>query len=304
MGQTIFILLLLTAAASAQEAPTFRARVSLVRVDVQVTEGKKALGGLGREDFEVLDEGVPRKIVYFGNETEPLWVMLLLDVSGSTRKHVKEMAEASREALRALASGDHAAIMVFGRHTDYRRPFTGDLASIERALLGSVNARGLGSGTRINAAIIDAANQMREAAGTEPGRRAIVIMTDNKGLSYKVPNEDVLRALYDADAVLNAIAVGGAKPPKPLPPGANPDFTPPDIFLLARETGGEVIRANKTGAAFKTMLDGIRTRYSLHYHAPPAEPGIFRRIEARLTPEARRRHRKATIRARAGYYTR
>ncbi len=292
------------AAASAQETPSFRAGVSLVKVDVQVTDGGRLIADLSRDDFVVLDGGQKQEIVYFGREAEPLWILLLLDVSGSTRKHVEEMAEASREALDALTTDDHVGIMVFGRETELRRGFTSDIGAIPSAIAGAVRARNLGAATRINAAIIDAAGRLDEEAGAQHGRRAILILTDNKGLNYRNPNEDVTRALYRADAVLNAIVVGNAKPPKPPPPGANPDYTFSNVFLLARETGGEVVKAKNAGRAFRELMERMRTRYSLHYHAPDGSPGSFRPIRVELTAEARRRHPGAEIRARSGYYLR
>ena len=44
-------------------------------------------------------------------------------------------------------------------------------------------------------------------------RRAVLIVTDNQSLNYMVPDDDVLRALYGADTVLNAILIGKQKPP-------------------------------------------------------------------------------------------
>jgi hypothetical protein len=79
-----------------------------------------------------------------------------------------------------------------------------------------------------------------------------------------------LSTLFDADTVLNAIVTPNAKPPDPGKKGAyaNPDFTPLDVFKLARETGGEVLKAESTGDAFREMMLRIRLRYSLHYRAP------------------------------------
>ncbi len=299
---TFFILLLAAFAAFAQETADFRAGVSLVKVDVQVSEGGIPVIGLGRGDFVILDEGLPRQPVYFARESEPLWLLLLLDVSGSTRKYVKEMGNAAQDALKALHPGDRIGIMVFGRNSEMRRDFSSQFGAISQSILASVNARDLGSGTRINDAVIAAARQIQERAGDQPGRRAILILTDNKGLNYQVPDEAVLKALHGADTVLNGIAVGNAKPPGPLQEGANPDFTPPDVFLLARETGGEVVRAKQAGRAFEKILERIRTRYSLHYEPPQGEPGSFRRIQVELSPATRKEHPTATIQARAGYY--
>ena len=113
----------------------------------------------------------------------------------------------------------------------------------------------------------------------------------------------MIRALYDADCVLNAIVAKGGERPKPPKPGeyVNPDFTPSDVFRIAEETGGEAVKVERAGTAFREMIERLRTRYSLHYRAPEAEAGTFRRIRVALSEQARKRLPKAEVRARAGY---
>ena len=151
-------------------------------------------------------------------------------------------------------------------------------------------------------AIISAAEYVKKES--RPARRAVVVVTDNLSLNYKVPDEEVLRALYGADAVLNAILIGRQKRPDPPPAGRelNPDFTPSDVFKLAEETGGEAVEARRPGESFQEMMERIRARYSIHYEAPQAAPGGFRRIRVELAPAARQRYPRAEVRARAGYY--
>ncbi len=298
------LILLLAATAFAQEEPLFRAGVSLVKIDLQVTEGGHPLPGLSRDDFLVFDEGLPRTIIYFAQENEPLWILLLLDVSGSMKKHVRQVAQASRQALASLHSGDRVAVMLFSRNTVLHREFTSDLADVSAGLARAAEAEGLGSGTNVNSSIIEAANYLRQAAAGEPGRRAVVILTDNGGLNYQTPNDSVIRALYEADAVLNAIAAGDARPPEPPRRGqqVNPDFTPSDVFLLARETGGEVIQAKNAGTALRDLMERARSRYSLHYHPPEGAPGSFREVRVELTPDAHKRHPRAVVSSRTGYF--
>jgi len=214
------------------------------------------------------------------------------------------MAGVSRQALGALRPGDQVAVMLFSRRAALRQEFTQDLAEVSGAIGAAARERGLGSGTAINAAILEAAAHWGRTLQGHPGRRAIVILTDNQGLNYQTPDEHVVRALYEADTVLNAIVTGKAKPPAPPKPGlpVNPDFTPSDVFRLASETGGQVLRSDKAATSFPAMIEGIRTRYSLHYHAPGGPSGSFRRVQVELSPAARRRHPKAEINARAGYY--
>ena len=111
--------------------------------------------------------------------------------------------------------------------------------------------------------------------------------------------------MYGADTVLSAIVVRkGAKQPAYRPSGySNPDFAPPDVFKIARQTGGEAVEGvAKVGEVFQSIVGRIRSRYFLQYTQPPAEPGSFRHIRVELTPEARRRHPDATIHAREGYF--
>lgn len=295
--------MVLPAAAQEPQTPVFRGGVSLVKVDVQVTgTGGRIVPDLTAADFVIYDEGQPRKISYFAHEAEPVDVALLLDVSGSMQRVIRQLADAARAALSGLHQGDRVALMLFSRETAVHEPFTSDFQAVHSALRDAMGARGLGSGTAINAAIVSAAEYM--AKESRNARRAVLIVTDNLSLNYKVPDEDVLRALYGADAVLNAILIGRQKRPDPPPPGRelNPDFTPSDVFKLAEETGGEAVEARRPGESFQQMIERIRARYSIHYEAPKASQGGFRSIKVELAPGARQRYPQAEVRARAGYY--
>jgi len=285
------------------DVPTFRAGVALVRLDAQVIDGRRIVADLTRDDFVIRDEGAPQDIVYFGREAEPLSLLLLLDVSGSMRRSLQEMAAAARQALAPLRPADQVAVMLFAGTTTLSQEFTSEKKLAVRALELAQREDSLASGSAINAAIVEAARWMRRQLAGNPGRRAILILTDNGGLNYQAPDETALEAVYAADAVLNAIVPSGARPPSPPAPGrtVNPDFSPADVFRLARETGGEVLRSDKAGAAFAELIERIRTRYSLHYRAPESSSAVFRRVQVELAPAARKRHPRAEVRARVGY---
>lgn len=294
------------AAAPAQEtgeAPTFKAGTTLVRIDVQVVNNKQPLAGLTQADFVLREEGVDRRIEYFGREAEPLQVMLLLDVSGSMGKLLREMAGVAQEALSSLKPEDEVGIAIFSRKAELAQELTSERRLAVVALQDAPLDHELGAGTDINDSILQVTEYFK---GLPPfaGRRALVILTDNGGMHYQVPDEKVVRALSEAGLVLNAIVPPGAKPPAAMPKGVdvNPDFTPANVFRLAEETGGEVLRADKAGARFQEMLERIRNRYSLGITASPAPEGTFRRLEVTLSEEARRRYPKAEVRARPGYY--
>lgn len=286
---------------------TFQSGVSNVRVDVQVTQPDGALiTGLGKEEFAVFDEGRQQPILYFGREAEPLSLLLLLDVSGSTRQYVEQIASVARESLRYLLPKDRVAVMLFARRARVSLEWTEDRNAVATELRRSTGLdQTLGAGTSINEALAEAAKYMESSAG-ETGRRAVLILTDNLGLNYKNPDPPVVAALTVANTVLNAIVVGKGGRPEAVSGNIyqNPDFTSPDVFGISEATGGEAVKADRAGHAFSRMIERIRTRYALHYNKPEgAVPGM-RRVEVMLSPMARQRYPQAVLRYRKSYQVR
>jgi len=318
---TVFILAPLVAQSAAQETAnnaqetaryaeqypettaTFKTGVSDVRVDVQVTDGNKLIKDLTKDDFAVTDEGQPQSIVSFSHGDEPVTLILLLDISGSMQKHIDEIATEARESLDHLRPGDRVAIMVFAKTTAVAQSFSDNLAETARNIGGAVSNWDVGSSTLINSAVMDAARYMEKHAGPG-GRRAILILTDNLSVSYQLTDGQVIRELNKADTVFNAIITGRAIRPDPLKPGkpSNPDFTPANVYELAEQTGGEWVKSEDAGNSFKEMVERIRSRYMLAYHAPAAEPGNFRHITVTLGKAARKRYPAAELHSRSGYY--
>src|SRR5216684_813813 len=102
-----------------EEIPVFRAGVTLVRVDIEVTgSGNADLSDFTQRDFRIFDENQPQEIVHFGRESEPLDLLLLLDVSGSMRRSLEEVAAGARAALGRLHTGDRVALMLFSRRAE------------------------------------------------------------------------------------------------------------------------------------------------------------------------------------------
>jgi VWFA-related protein len=295
------LLLVLPALSQESEPLVFRTGVSLVKVDTLVT-GKdgRTVPGLVKGDFRILDEGAEQSIAYFETDRAPLDVLLLIDVSGSMRRSIEEMAKASRAALGSLLPQDRVAVMLFSRRTAVRQEFTNTASDVEQTLRDAFHDNSLGSGTLINPSLLAAAAFMGKQQPR--GRRAVVILTDNQGLNYQSPDQDVVRSFLMADTVLNGIVVRNGKRPEDDPAG-NPDFTPANVFAIAEQTGGETMSGSKAGKAFQAMMERIRARYSIQY-APPADApgGSFRRIRVELSPVARKRLPDIRISARSGYY--
>lgn len=280
----------------------FRSTTALVSVDVLVTQDGKPVTGLRAEDFVVREEGVVRPVEAFGHDAAPLQVLLLLDVSGSMGRMLRAAAETGRQALAQLAPQDEVAVFFFARRARLQQELTREKDLAARALHEAAVESSLGAGTSLNDALLEAAAYL-EKLPPFSGRRALIVLTDNGGVHYQLPDETVIRALSRVNAVANAIVPEGVRPPQP-PAGdtVNPDFTPANIFHIADSTGGEVIRSNDAGRRLRELIERIRLRYNLMIRPSPAPPGAFRRLSVELGQSAAPRLRGAVIRSRSGYY--
>jgi VWFA-related protein len=273
--------------------PVFRAGVSLVRVDAQVTAGGVIVDQLAKSDFAIQDNGVPQVILYCSQEEQPLDLMLLLDTSGSMETSVRRLAAASRAALRELRQGDRVAVANFNTQSWLIAGFNDNLREVQQTLDRVVDLR-FGGGTHILSALYDAAGYFQKQEDRQR-RRAILILTDNFGQVSK-SEKAVVNRLWAADVVVCGLIV--------RPRGQTLEFSWPggeDMLGVAGKTGGETVSANDPAEAFREMLRRIRRRYSLYYEMPAGKPGATRRVSLELSPEAKSRYPKAEVLARKGY---
>ena len=123
----------------AQEpSPTFSADVSVVSflATVRDREGR-VVKNLTRDDFVLLEDGVPRKIQYFSQETElPLTIGLLIDTSRSQTGVLERERAASLTFFdRVLRpEKDQAFVAHFDEQVDILQDLTSDKTSLANAL--------------------------------------------------------------------------------------------------------------------------------------------------------------------------
>src|SRR5687768_5729571 len=70
-------------AGASQEEEPIQLRSDLVLVNVAATQSGVFASGLTQADFQVSEDGTPQEIAFFGAETLPFAVAILLDTSGS-----------------------------------------------------------------------------------------------------------------------------------------------------------------------------------------------------------------------------
>jgi len=289
--------LVIVAFAAAGQEPVFRTAVSLVKVDAEVAGKSGIVDGLRKQDFVILDNGQPQSLRYCSQDEQPLDVILLFDISSSMGPSIRKVGNSAQLAMSELRHGDRVAVMSFNTGVWLEAPFNEDLNAAANFLTQGVRNTHFGGGTYILDGVDEAARYFQTQPGSDR-RRAVLAFTDDDGHGFK-SQKSVTRDLWEVDAILSGLIIGAP----PVIQVAGPHITASDDYIedVAAQTGGDVVRADPPGPAFREMLLRMRKRYSLYYAMPPGKPGQVRRVTVELSPAAKSRHPGATVLARKGY---
>jgi Ca-activated chloride channel family protein len=279
---------------SAQEVPTIRVDVNLVRVVATVkNKAGELVGRLQKEDFEILDNGVLQEIRLFAHQTDqPLSVALLVDTSGSTAKELKYEGDSASKFLHALLSEgnpkDAIALYTFDYDVKEQVGFTHNYAALERPLRVLHGEGG--------SSIYDAVYFTARALQNREGRKVIVIVTDGGDTTSARDLKAALKEAQLADAVIYAAVV------IPITNDAGRNIGGEHaLTIMARGTGGRTFLQTSGTDLDRTFADivaELRTQYLLGFypHDVPLTKDPFHKLEVRLpSPELR-------VSARNGYY--
>ena len=164
------------------------------------------VGTLGKDDFEIYDNGVQQEIAVFEHQTEqPLSVALLVDTSGSTAKELKYEVRFRRRAscTRCSREGnpeDAVALYTFNWEIREQQPLHARPARPSMPALKLMHGE---AGTALYDAIYLAARELEP----REGRKVIVVVTDGGDTVSKMTVHKALEAAQLADAVIYPIVV-------------------------------------------------------------------------------------------------
>jgi VWFA-related protein len=295
--------------------PTFKANVNVVNLYFNVKDKHGLLiPNLGKDDFEVLEDGTPQTIKYFSSDaSQPLTLGILIDSSASQTRVLGIEKEVGASFLRnVLREKDLAYIISFDVNVDLLQDFTNSVSDLRAALnRAKINAgspggmpgmgggpfptSGVPRGTLLYDAIWLGA---REKLSAEVGRKAMIILTDGEDQGSQETIKNAIEASQKADAMVYVILIADRGFYSGQGMGYSGDRAMRD---LARDTGGRVINVGNNEKKLKDAFDQIsaelRSQYSIGYTPSNAKlDGGFRKVEIHT------RNKDQKIQARSGYY--
>ncbi len=270
---------------------TFRTGVALVPITAVVRDSKnRIVRDLARDDFHVLENSQPRRILDFKATDEgPVTLALLFDTSGSMRgsnwHRATDVVEKLLDGLNQPS--DEVALFTFDKALRQETPFTSDAGRIRRAL-NEIDAWGL---TSLYDAIGETAKLVAERRAQ---RRAVIVITDGVDTSSTLTAPEVSGLASSIDVPVYAIAV---VPPRE--PGAKEeDEREGALADLAHWTGGgvnHIAASQRADITIAALMAELRQQYFLAIESDSASG--WHRIDVKT------KRRGLTVRARSGYFT-
>lgn len=145
----------------------------LVNLNVRVTDGAgKLIPDLRKDDFQIFENNIEQEVVEFEPVTSPVNLVLLLDLSGSTRDHLKTMKKAAKKFIDSLKPNTRIGVAAFTRRFMVISDFTDDRKLLRDRI---DDIKNFNSGTAFYDASWSTLDLFKEVKET---RKAIVMLTD------------------------------------------------------------------------------------------------------------------------------
>lgn len=236
---------------------------------------------LGQEEFTVLEDGTRQRITTFAAGEFPASVALVIDRSFSMAGTPLTMARtAGRVFAASLKPDDRAMLVGIGSQVEVLAPLGVDRAPLNHAL-ETVDAWGA---TSLHDAIIESLALL----DSEPGRRAIVLLSDGSDRYSTATAADVVEHARASQVLIYPIAIARTRPP---------------FFVeLAAVSGGRDFHLRDPKAlttTLQTIAEDLRWQYLLGYQpaVPWSQTATWRSLAVTVARP------NITVRARSGYRT-
>ena len=257
---------------------------------------------LKKEDFEVREDGVAKKIELFSRDELPLNVALVLDLSDSIGPFLAPLRDAAATTLAALKPEDEVALFTFSTEAELRVPLTKDKTQIAE----QISSFKAGGATNINDGIFLAGEYLLKQA--PKGRRVIILISDDVGTDAGGQGtRDIVTETIAADAALYNLKIPGYNPPATMFAASMiPGLV--NIRKVMDQTGGEIFDVQNVAnlnAVFGALMQRIKTRYTLGYYTSVnGAEGKPHKLDVRLAHSFGTKGRNYAVLAKTGFYFR
>jgi len=257
---------------------------NLVNLAVSVFSRKpgERVQDLKQSDFAVLDQGHPQQISFFESTSAPFDLVLLLDLSGSTREKIGLIKKSCARFVKAARPIDRIGIVTFTAETTLVSPLTNDRVNLLKRINAIKKPEGGTSFWDALAFVLDDV-----VAKKNDGRRsAIIVITDGvdnalpdiPGDGSKITFLQLIEKIRESDATILPIYLD-TEEDEVRYRGASRhayELARKSLGIIAGQSGGIAYRANKLqdlDGVYDNVIAELGNVYSVGYQPPGDSKG-------------------------------
>ena len=277
---------------------------TMVTTPVSVLDRQgRFMANLKKKDFKIFDNGVPQRVMWFQSSEQPFTVILMIDISPSTRYSIDDIRFAAVTFVEQLRPEDKVMVVNFDRQVRVMTEPTND----KKELFTAIYRSQFGSGTSLYEAVDTAVNFDFVKV---PGRKAIVLFTDGVDTTSRQASvESTISGVEEVDALIYPIrydTLDGGQGSQvaalqsmgvsqqmitTLARGTSAaEYERGKVYLnaLAESSGGRMFEAGQISgnleAAFKGVAEELRRQYAVGYYPDDTgKAGDRRKIKIEVT---------------------
>ncbi len=274
---------------------SIRVDVPLVNVDVSVvTKEGQFINGLKKENFRILEDGVPQNISSFGQSQAPATAVLLVEFASTSYWFLSDTLNAAYTFADGLKKEDWVAVVSYDMKPTILVDFTQD----KKAVNGALNTLRIPGFSETN--LFDALYDTLDRVDRIEGHKYIVLISTGFDSFSKLTLDQILKKIKATKdvtifpvsigwAVRNAYESRGRTAPHGMGiPISQMDYLQADneMQTFARLTGGRFYQPRfdaEFAEVFRDILGDIRNQYNIAYHPTNSrQDGTFRKLKIEL----------------------
>jgi Ca-activated chloride channel family protein len=281
-----------TAKAGQDDQKAVRLNVDLVVLHATVQDHKRTfVSGLGKENFQVYEDGAVQQIESFSHEDIPVTVGLVVDNSGSMRPKLNEVILAAQAFARSSNPRDQLFEINFNEKVYFGlppdQPFASNADGLNVALY---KIRALGE-TALYDAVAAALDHLKKG---DRDKKVLIVISDGGDNASRHKLDQVMAMAKESEAIIYTIGLFDDQ---------DIDRNPRVLKELAKDTGGEAFLPGSLEEIVpicERIARDIRSQYTITYvPANPSQDGKYRVVTVKANTPAKG---QLFVRTRAGYF--
>ena len=272
-----------------QSTPLFKVDVETVFVKIAVSDPlNRYVTGLEKEHFRVFEDKIEQEIVHFDQQSAPISVGIIFDISGSMKDNanIKKAKSAIAKFLEFGNLEDEYLLITFNQKTKLVRDFSQQDSTLQNDIIFQKP----GGNTSLYDAVYMGLSYVME--GTNE-KKALILITDGQDNSSRYSSKEVREFAKESSVQIYSIGQLGEL-----------GYGMAIIRELVNITGGRAFfpnNFNELDYYIDLIHAELRNQYVLGYRPTNQNhDGKWRRIKVQL--EAPRGLPDLKVRAREGYY--